>query len=200
MLPRGESHVPSYLWIRKKLLTAWTGGSWGTLCPRWVLVPPSSAGSIFFIGARRVLSMLMITFIPIFPCHVGFVRALLCRPLSTLSWLTSWPTTFVAIRTFPGWPSLALQCLCLLFRTMLMIPRWWLRLMLPLLRPSMCMISTSGVLRRNWICRSVRVYSSALGTVGKMYLWLLSGVQLRLKFLVFFWTRLLLRRIIGAHV
>ena len=46
-------------------------------------------------------------------------------------------------------PFLVLQCLCLLFRSMLMIPRWWLRLMLPLLRPSTYMVVMSGVLGRN---------------------------------------------------
>ena len=43
-------------------------------------------------------------------------------------------------------PFLVLQCLCLLFRSMLMIPRWWLRLMLPLLRPVTYMVFMSGVL------------------------------------------------------
>ena len=37
-----------------------------------------------FIGARRVLSMSMVTFLPIFLCHVGFVKAVFCRPFSTL--------------------------------------------------------------------------------------------------------------------
>ena len=46
-------------------------------------------------------------------------------------------------------PFLVLQCLCLLFRSMLIIPRWWLRLMLPLLRPSTYMVVMSGVLGRN---------------------------------------------------
>ena len=68
MLPRRESHGPSYLCVRKKLLTAWTGVSCGTLCPRWVLVPLSSAASIFFIGARRVQLMLMVTFLSIILC------------------------------------------------------------------------------------------------------------------------------------
>ena len=48
-----------------------------------------------------------------------------------------------------GLTFLGLQCLCLLFRSMLMIPQWWLRLMLLLLRPSMYMIFMSGVLGRN---------------------------------------------------
>ena len=43
-------------------------------------------------------------------------------------------------------------------------------------------------------------YGSVLATVGQMRLWSLSGVQLRLEFLVFFWPHLPLRRIIGAHV
>ena len=44
------------------------------------------------------------------------------------------------------------------------------------------------------------VYGSALGTVGHMRLWSLSGVPLNFIFLEFFWAGLPLRRIIGAQV